>query len=87
MPPPAQINISPPDGVMYDTIYTVKVLVPNPELHEYIVIGLLADGTRLRLTDQYISCSEFPEFKDKFPQLSKIRIEVRNTFGEISAVE
>ena len=72
---------------MYSQKFTVKVQMNNPVGLSYIVLGILGDGSQLRLTDQYISVAESPEWTKELPQLVKIIVEVKNNFGEISSAE
>jgi len=53
------VTVSPPDGFMYDEKFTIEIQSSSKtDDLEYIVLGVLENGSEIRLTDDYVPLSE-----------------------------
>lgn len=52
---------------MYDTEFNVVVSVDDPTGLTYLVLGLLSDGTEVKLTDTPRELAKRPKYTGTFP--------------------
>ena len=83
------LTVNPESGIMYETEFSIELKGSPGEELSYIVLGVLADESEIRLTDEYAALDENGQgsVTRPLPQLSKIKVEVKNNFGEVTYVQ